>query len=103
MKLKVHYESNLIMIQQLDEEDVIKSKLYNFSLYIYIYANFQILWHVFYVTNIFLKMKIIQDVIFYIIKNIIAKRLCMWLQFERGAGHVVCFHPKTLAHCSHML
>jgi hypothetical protein len=49
MKLKVHYESNLIVIQQLDEEDVIKSTLYNFSfaiyiyIYIYIYANFQIL------------------------------------------------------------
>jgi hypothetical protein len=31
MKFKVHYESNLIMIQQLDEEDWIKSKLYKFS------------------------------------------------------------------------
>ncbi len=36
MKLKVHYESNLIVIQQLDEEDWIKSTLYNFSFEIYI-------------------------------------------------------------------
>jgi len=43
MKLKVHYESNLIVIQQLDEEDRIKLTLYNFSFEIYMYKNFQIL------------------------------------------------------------
>jgi hypothetical protein len=42
MKFKVHYESNLIVIQQLDEEDWIESILYNLVLK-YIYANFQIL------------------------------------------------------------
>ncbi len=35
MKFKVHYESNLIMIQQLDEEDWIKSTLYKFSFEVY--------------------------------------------------------------------
>jgi len=46
MKLKIPYESNLVVIQQLDEKDYIKSTLYNFSFEINKYIYFQILWHV---------------------------------------------------------
>jgi hypothetical protein len=58
MKLKVHYESNLIAIQQLDEEDWIKSTLYNFSFEIYIYMQISKLYEMYYfVTNIVIHSK----------------------------------------------
>ncbi len=59
MKLKVHYESNLIVIQQLNQEDWIKSLLFNFSfegyIYIYIYIYISKFSDMYYfVTNIFI-------------------------------------------------
>jgi hypothetical protein len=53
MKFKVHYESNLIMFQQLDEEDWIKSTLYKFSYEVYIYMQISKFYDMYYfVTNI---------------------------------------------------
>ncbi len=51
MKLKVHYESNLIVIQQLNKEDWIKSTLFNFSFEGYISKFFDMYC---FVTNIFI-------------------------------------------------
>jgi hypothetical protein len=51
MKLKVHYESNLIVIQQLNKEDWIKSTLFNFSFEGYISKFFDMYY---FVTNIFI-------------------------------------------------
>jgi len=58
MKLKVRYESNLIVIQQLDEEDWIKLTLYNFSFEIYICIKISKFYDMYYfVTNIFIHSK----------------------------------------------